>query len=66
MAVSGTERSLPKHGLILRDSMNAHVEVLDPLLPSDFEDVEGLRDAAHAAIAAARRGTVPPALGEAV
>jgi 1-acyl-sn-glycerol-3-phosphate acyltransferase len=66
IAVSGTARSLPKHGLILRDSMDAHIEVLDLLGPSDFEDVAALRDAAHAAIAEALRGRGPKELDEAV
>jgi 1-acyl-sn-glycerol-3-phosphate acyltransferase len=66
IAVSGTSRSLPKHGLILRDAMDAHVEVLEPLSPSDFDDVAALRDAAHAAIGEALRGRGPRALDEAV
>jgi 1-acyl-sn-glycerol-3-phosphate acyltransferase len=66
IAVSGTARSLPKHGLILRDSMDAHVEVLDPLSPADFSDLAALRDAAHAAIGEALRGRAPLALDEAV
>jgi 1-acyl-sn-glycerol-3-phosphate acyltransferase len=66
IAVSGTARSLPKHGLILRDSMDAHVEVLDPLSPTDFGDLAALRDAAHTAIGEALRGRAPQALDEAV
>ncbi|MGH2809174.1 MAG: lysophospholipid acyltransferase family protein [Actinomycetota bacterium] len=66
VAVSGTARSLPKHGLILRDTMDAHVDILEPLLPQDFENHEQLRDAAHAAIADALRGRIPRELDEAV
>jgi 1-acyl-sn-glycerol-3-phosphate acyltransferase len=66
IAVSGTARSLPKHGLILRDAMDARVEVLEPLSPSDFDDVAALRDAAHAAIGEALRGKGRRALDEAV
>jgi 1-acyl-sn-glycerol-3-phosphate acyltransferase len=50
VAVWGTAKSLPKHGLVLRDSMDARVEVLDPIDPTDFESLEALRDAARAAI----------------
>ena len=66
IAVTGTSRTLPKHGLILRDAMDARVEVLEPLQPEDFEDVAGLRDAAHAALTEALRGKVPQELDEAV
>lgn len=54
VAVHGTGRALPKHGLILREHVDAHVEVLEPigvgghdLTPTD------LRDQARHRIAAA-------------
>lgn len=50
IAVSGTGDSLPKHGLVLRNSMRARVQVLEPLDPAQFESVEALRDAAHRVI----------------
>ena len=53
VAVHGTGEALPKHGLILRRKMDAHVEVLDALDPADFGSVAQLRDATHAAMAAA-------------
>lgn len=59
VALTGTADSLPKRGLVLRNTMRATVEVLDPLDPADFPEADGLRDAARAAIAAAierRRG----------
>jgi 1-acyl-sn-glycerol-3-phosphate acyltransferase len=53
IAVHGTGRALPKHGLVLRDQVDARVEVLAPLLPADHADVAALRDAAHRRIATA-------------
>jgi 1-acyl-sn-glycerol-3-phosphate acyltransferase len=53
VAVAGTAEALPKHGLVLRRRMDARVRVLDPLDPASFEGLDALRDAAHAAIAAA-------------
>ncbi len=59
VALSGTADSLPKRGLVLRSSMKAVVEVLDPIDPAAFPDAQSLRDATRAAVAAAierRRG----------
>jgi 1-acyl-sn-glycerol-3-phosphate acyltransferase len=59
VALTGTADSLPKRGLVLRNTMRAVVEVLDPLDPRDFPSAEALRDAARAAVAASierRRG----------
>jgi 1-acyl-sn-glycerol-3-phosphate acyltransferase len=54
VAISGTERGLPKHGVMLRNRMHARVEVLAPILPADHGgDPARLREAARAAIAAA-------------
>ncbi len=53
VAISGTARSLPKRGLVLRNKMDAQVTVLEPLDPAAFATPAGLRDAARAAIAAA-------------
>lgn len=53
VVVTGTSDALPKHGLVLRQRMRAEVRVLDPLRPGDYDSAEALRDAAHAAIAAA-------------
>jgi len=64
VALTGTADSLPKRGLVLRNTMRAVVEVLDPLAPGDFESAEAVRDAARAAIAAAierRRSPAPAA-----
>ena len=52
IAVHGTRDSLPKHGLVLRSSMRAFVEVLDPIAPEGREARE-LRDATRSVIAAA-------------
>ena len=52
VAVHGTRDSLPKHGAVLRNRMNALVEVLDPIAPGDM-GVERLRAAARDAIATA-------------
>ncbi len=53
IAVHGTRRALPKHGLVLREHVDARVEVLPALQPADFADVAALRDAARARIEAA-------------
>jgi 1-acyl-sn-glycerol-3-phosphate acyltransferase len=53
VALVGTYQALPKHGLVMRDRMNAKIEVLDPLQPADFASVDALREATRAAIAAA-------------
>lgn len=45
VVLTGTARSLPKHGFVLRDTANCHVRVLSPVHPSDFGgNVEALRD----------------------
>jgi 1-acyl-sn-glycerol-3-phosphate acyltransferase len=51
VAVHGTRSALPKHGMVLQEQVDAHVEILAPLTPGD--DVGALRDAARAAIAGA-------------
>ncbi|MEU4242504.1 lysophospholipid acyltransferase family protein [Actinoplanes sp. NPDC026619] len=51
IAVHGTGRALPRKGLILREHIQARVEVLPPLAPADFPDVSALRDAARESIA---------------
>lgn len=53
VVVTGTFDALPKHGLVLRQRMRAEVRVLAPIHPGDVAGPEALRDAAHAAIAAA-------------
>jgi 1-acyl-sn-glycerol-3-phosphate acyltransferase len=51
VAVHGTGQALPKHGLILREHVDAHVEVLEPIRPG--ESPTDLRDEARRRIAAA-------------
>jgi 1-acyl-sn-glycerol-3-phosphate acyltransferase len=53
VAISGTHESLPKHGMVLRNRMDAVVEVLEPLDPSRYPNAAALREAARDAIAAA-------------
>jgi 1-acyl-sn-glycerol-3-phosphate acyltransferase len=53
VAILGTAQGLPKHGLMLKNSMRARVEVLDPLDPADFESVAALRNETRARLAAA-------------
>jgi 1-acyl-sn-glycerol-3-phosphate acyltransferase len=53
IAVHGTGRALPKHGMVLRDQVDARVRVLPPLDPADFPDAGALRDAARRRIEAA-------------
>jgi 1-acyl-sn-glycerol-3-phosphate acyltransferase len=56
VAVSGTHVTLPKHGIVLRNRMDALVEVLEPIDPVRFETAAALRDAARNAIARALEG----------
>jgi 1-acyl-sn-glycerol-3-phosphate acyltransferase len=52
VAVTGTARALPRHGLVLREHVDARVEVLPPLRPEDFADVGALREEARRRIGA--------------
>ncbi len=65
VAMRGTYETLPKHGLVLRQHMDARVLVLDPLDPARFESVAALRDAARAAIARAIGQEETPPVAEA-
>jgi 1-acyl-sn-glycerol-3-phosphate acyltransferase len=53
IAVHGTGRALPKHGLVLREFVRARVEVLPALQPANFADARALRDTARLQIATA-------------
>ena len=53
IAVHDTARALPRRGWILRNRINARVEVLPPLDPAAFSSAEALRDAARRSIAEA-------------
>jgi 1-acyl-sn-glycerol-3-phosphate acyltransferase len=53
VAITGTFEALPKHGLVMRQRMDARVEVLEPIDPRAFGSAEELREAARAAIAEA-------------
>jgi 1-acyl-sn-glycerol-3-phosphate acyltransferase len=51
IALTGTARSLPKHGLLLERGCDAHVSVMEPVSPAPFgEDVAALRDHVRALI----------------
>ncbi len=60
IAVHGTGKALPKHGLVLEERVDARVEVLPPLAPADYAGVAELRDAARERIAAALGETLTP------
>lgn len=51
IAVHGTRRALPRHGLVLRDRVDVHVEVLPPIEPHD--DAATLKELARTSIAGA-------------
>ncbi len=53
VAVHGTAKALPKHGVVLQDHVDAKVEILEPLDPAAFSGVAELRDAAREQIATA-------------
>ncbi|GHG89309.1 lysophospholipid acyltransferase family protein [Comamonas sp. JC664] len=44
VVLTGTARTLPKHGLVLETSSRCHVQVLPPVDPSGFTDVASLRE----------------------
>jgi 1-acyl-sn-glycerol-3-phosphate acyltransferase len=53
IVLTGTRRTLPKHGFVLRDNAVCRLEVMDPVQPTDFGgDVERLRDAVREKIIA--------------
>lgn len=52
VAVKGTAEALPKHGLVLRQHVDAEVVVLDAIHPADLPSVESLKQATREAIAA--------------
>jgi 1-acyl-sn-glycerol-3-phosphate acyltransferase len=56
IAVHGTGAALPKHGFILRQRMDARVEVLEAIDPANFTTMEALRDATRDTIAQALAG----------
>jgi 1-acyl-sn-glycerol-3-phosphate acyltransferase len=51
--VQGTYETLPKHGFILRQRMDARVEVLDPIDPAGFDSPAALRNAVRAVMVTA-------------
>jgi 1-acyl-sn-glycerol-3-phosphate acyltransferase len=53
VALSGTHETLPKHGIVLRNRMDAVVEVLEPIDPAGFATAAALREASRGAIAQA-------------
>ena len=53
IVVSGTGEALPKHGLAFRGPMHARVRVLPAIPAGAHSTVDGLREAARSAIAAA-------------
>ncbi|MHB1843415.1 MAG: lysophospholipid acyltransferase family protein [Deltaproteobacteria bacterium] len=61
IAVHGTGAALPKNGWVLRQRMDAWVEVLEPIPAGRYATAAELRDAARAAIGAALAAGRPPA-----
>lgn len=56
IVLTGTARTLPKHGLVLREKADCEVHVLDPVQPADFDrDARKLRDHVRDLIVAERR-----------
>jgi 1-acyl-sn-glycerol-3-phosphate acyltransferase len=47
VAVHGTGRALPKHGMVLKEHVDAWVQVMEPMDPADYPSVGALRDAAR-------------------
>lgn len=51
IVLTGTAKTLPKHGFVLQSAANTHVQVLDPIDPTPFNgDVAALRDHVRAII----------------
>ena len=55
VALHGTGRALPKHGMVLEAHVDAHVEILEPLDPAAHAGAAQLRDATRERIASALR-----------
>ena len=53
IAVHGTASALPKHGVVLRQPMDAWVEVLEPLDPAAYPSLADLKEATRSVLAAA-------------
>ena len=53
IAVHGTGRALPKHGMVLEEHVDCHVEILAPLSAGENDTVASLRDQARERIASA-------------
>jgi 1-acyl-sn-glycerol-3-phosphate acyltransferase len=63
IVLTGTARTLPKHGLVLRESAYCQVHVLDPVRPADFDrDPKKLRDHVRDLIIAERHRLAPARL----
>src|SRR5207248_143495 len=62
IALTGTARTLPKHGFVLRESVHCRVQVLDPVDPAPFNgDVAALSASVREKIVAARARLAPTA-----
>lgn len=64
IALSGTARTLPKHGFVLRERANCRVKVLEPIRPEEFgDDCDVLRELVRSRIIEekARMEGPPPA-----
>ncbi len=56
IALTGTARTLPKHGLVLRESADCRVKVLEPVDPAQFDgDLDAFREGVRQRIIDARR-----------
>jgi 1-acyl-sn-glycerol-3-phosphate acyltransferase len=56
IVLTGTARTLPKHGLVFRETARCEVQVLDPVRPADFDrDPARLRDHVRGLIVGERR-----------
>lgn len=53
IAVHGTGRALPKHGMVLEEHVDARIVILPPVDPRGFADVTALRDEVRTRMAAA-------------
>lgn len=53
IAVHGTGRALPKHGMVLEEHVDARIDVLEPVDPAAFADAAALRDEVRDRIEAA-------------
>lgn len=60
IVLTGTARTLPKHGFVMKENANCHVQVLPPIDPTPFgDDVAALREHVRGVMIAEKERLMP-------